>query len=164
MATSSDEFPRLVAGIDYPMFIVTTAVDDARAGCLVGFVTQASIEPARMLLCLSKANATFGVAQRAEALVVHFLGREDWELAQLFGEETGDEVDKFSRCDWTAGPRGVPVLTGCKGWTAATVLDRFDSGDHVAFLVEPFNAEARRPDEPQLSFQQVRDLSPGHPA
>jgi flavin reductase (DIM6/NTAB) family NADH-FMN oxidoreductase RutF len=164
MATSSDHFPRLVAGIDYPMFIVTAAVDDARAGCLVGFMTQASIEPARLLVCLSKANATFRVAERAEVLVVHFLGRDDRELAQLFGEETGDEVDKFSRCDWTAGPHGVPVLTGCKGWTAAMMLDRFDSGDHVAFLVEPFNAEARRPGEPQLSFQQVRDLSPGHPA
>jgi hypothetical protein len=42
------------------------------------------------------------------------------------------------------------------------VLDRFDVGDHVAFLVEPF-AAAAAPLDGQLGFQDVRDLRPGHP-
>ncbi len=161
---SAKVFAQLVSGIDYPMFIVTTAADGDRAGCLVGFVTQASIEPARMLVCLSKANATYRVAQRAEVLVVHFLGRSDRQLAQLFGEMTGDEVDKFAQCEWSSGLHGAPVLAQCKGWAAATILDRSDCGDHVAFLIEVVAAEARQPDELQLSFQQVRDFDPGHPA
>ncbi len=157
-------FQQLVAGIDYPMFIVTTAAEGRQSGCLVGFVTQSSIEPARLLVCLSKANATFEVARHAEVLVVHFLGAGDLALARLFGEETGDNVDKFAQCHWEPGPRGVPVLPQCKGWTEATILERLDCGDHVAFLVEPTTAGSARPDEPQLSFQQVRDLDPGHPA
>jgi flavin reductase (DIM6/NTAB) family NADH-FMN oxidoreductase RutF len=157
-------FQDLVASIDYPMFIVTTSARGSRAGCLVGFVTQASLKPGRLLVCLSKANYTFGVAQSADVLVVHFLGREDLALARLFGEETGDNVDKFERCDWESGLDGAPVLTQCKGWVVATILDRVDCGDHMAFLVEPVNAEANRPEEAQLSFRQVRDLDPGHPA
>jgi flavin reductase (DIM6/NTAB) family NADH-FMN oxidoreductase RutF len=160
----SPMFQQLVSEIDYPMFIVTTEADGTRAGCLVGFVTQASIEPPRMLVCLSKANATFRIAQHAKVLAVHFLGLGDRELARLFGEETGDAVDKFSRCEWQPGPRGVPVLPQCKGWAATTILQRLDCGDHVAFLVEPFDAEAPDPGEAQLSFQEVRDLRPGHPA
>jgi flavin reductase (DIM6/NTAB) family NADH-FMN oxidoreductase RutF len=159
---ASDNFNQLVAGIDYPMFIVTTVADRTRAGCLVGFVTQASMKEPRLLVCLSKANATFEVAARAEVLAVHFLGQSNRELAELFGEVTGDEVDKFSRCHWEEGPLGVPVLPECKGWVAAGILERFDCGDHVAFLVEPRAAEVRRPDEAQLSFQQVRHLDPGH--
>jgi flavin reductase (DIM6/NTAB) family NADH-FMN oxidoreductase RutF len=62
------------------------------------------------------------------------------------------------------GPRGLAVLPECKGWVAATIRNRFDLGDHVGFLVEPFVAEAPRADDPQLSFQTVRDLDPGHPA
>jgi flavin reductase (DIM6/NTAB) family NADH-FMN oxidoreductase RutF len=162
MPSNPDAFDQLVAGIDYPMFIVTTVAEGTRAGCLVGFVTQASMKQPRLLVCLSKANATFRVAERAETLAVHFLGQTELELARLFGEETGDEVDKFAKCRWDDGPRGVPVLAGCKGWVAAAILDRFDCGDHVALLTEPLAAEARRPDEGQLSFQQVRDMDPGH--
>ncbi len=157
-------FQQLVSGIDYPMFIVTTAAGEAQAGCLVGFVTQASIKPPRLLVCLSKANATFRVAQKAALLAVHFLGQDDIDLARLFGEHTGDEVDKFAHCEWVAGPSGVPVLPQCKGWVAAAILDRSDWGDHVGFLVEPLASEAREPGAPQLSFQQVRGFEPGHPA
>ena len=148
------------------MLAVTTAVDGERSGCLVGFHTQCSIDPARFLVCISKANHTFGLAQRAGTVVMHFLTDADLELATLFGEETGDEIDKFARCGWRPGPHGVPVLAGVTGWLAARVLDRFDAGDHLALLVEPFDGEAGEPDERprQLSFQQVRDMEPGHPA
>jgi flavin reductase (DIM6/NTAB) family NADH-FMN oxidoreductase RutF len=36
-------FETIVATLDYPMFIVTTAAEGRRAGCLVGFGTQTSI-------------------------------------------------------------------------------------------------------------------------
>lgn len=155
-------FQQLVSSIDYPMFIVTAVAGTTRGGCLVGFVTQASMKPPRLLVCLSKANATFTVAAAADSLAVHFLGQQDLALARLFGEETGDDVDKFARCDWREGPQRLAVLP-CKGWIGATVLSRTDNGDHVGFLVEPFAGEVLRPDEAQLSFQQVRDLHPGHP-
>jgi flavin reductase (DIM6/NTAB) family NADH-FMN oxidoreductase RutF len=70
-------------------------------------------------------------------------------------------VDKFSHCRWHPGPAG-PVLEACRQWFAGRVLNRFDVGDHVAFLVEPF-AAAARPLEGQLGFQDVRGLRPGHP-
>jgi flavin reductase (DIM6/NTAB) family NADH-FMN oxidoreductase RutF len=159
---SADAFQQLVSETDYPMFIVTTVAGATRGGCLVGFVTQASLKPSRLLVCLSKANATFTVAAAAEALAVHFLGEDDVELARLFGEETGDDVDKFARCDWREGPQRLPVLP-TKGWVGAAILTRTDNGDHVGFLVEPFAGEVVRPGEAQLSFQEVRDLRPGHP-
>ena len=152
---------RLVNRLDYPMLVVTAEAGGERAGCLVGFATQCSIDPTRFLLCLSRRNHTFRVATRAAALVAHVLGPEDGALAALFGEATGDAVDKFSHCHWRPGPAG-PVLEACRQWFAGRVLDRFDVGDHVAFLVEPF-AAAARPLEGQLGFQDVRGLRPGHP-
>ncbi|MGH3330053.1 MAG: flavin reductase, partial [Nocardioidaceae bacterium] len=70
------QFDDFVEGLDYPMFVVTTANDGHRAGCLVGFTTQASIDPPRMLVCLSVKNRTYRVAQEAEYLAVHVLGPE----------------------------------------------------------------------------------------
>lgn len=164
MSDGGAALDRLVADIDYPMYIVTAADGGRRAGCLVGFVTQCSIEPVRLLVCLSKRNLTFEVAGAAPALVVHFLSVDDQELARLFGEQTGDEVDKFASCAWDPGPDGVPVLAGGRGWVAGRVLNRLDAGDHTAFVVEPFAGESTRPDARPLTFQHVRDLEPGHRA
>ncbi len=158
------EFQALVADLDYPMFVVTAAAEGRRAGCMVGFATQCSMAPPRLLLCMSKRNFTFGVAAHAEVLVVHFLGQQDMEVARLFGGETGDEVDKFARCRWRPGPGGAPVLEAGRGWIAGNVLEQVPFGDHVGFVVEPFAGHVGDAGAPQLGFQAVRDLQPGHGA
>lgn len=156
-------FERLVSDLDYPMYVVTAAHGTDRAGCLVGFATQASINPPRLLVFVSKANETFRIATKADALGVHFLGADNKDLAELFGEESGDWTDKFARCDWQDGPAGVPVLLGVRGWIVGRVLERLDGGDHVAHLLEPIDGGAAET-APPLTLQQVRDLDPGHPA
>ncbi|MDQ1444318.1 MAG: hypothetical protein QOI20_782, partial [Acidimicrobiaceae bacterium] len=172
MPLPQEAFDRLVGSIDYPMAIVTAAASaDEMAGCLVGFTTQCSIKPPRWMVCLSKLNRTLHVAVQAPILVVHFPTVENRELAALFGHETGDEVDKFARCDWRPGPDGTtPVLTGVARWFAGQVLQHHDYGDHVGFLVQPVDAAFDTAFDPardaggQLGFQAVKDLAPGHPA
>lgn len=157
-------FQALAAGLDYPMFVVTAAAGDERAGCMVGFATQCNMDPPRLLVCISRRNATFGVASRAGVLVVHFLGEGDVELARLFGGESGDRVDKFARCRWRVGPGGAPVLEAARGWVAGDVVGQVPFGDHVGFVVEPSTGHVGDPGMPQLGFQDVRGLQPGHPA
>jgi flavin reductase (DIM6/NTAB) family NADH-FMN oxidoreductase RutF len=160
---SDGAFHSLVSNLNYPMYIVTAAADGERDGCLVGFATQASIHPPRLLVLLSKANRTFRLAQSSDTLAVHFLGRANRGLAALFGEETGDDVDKFAGCEWRGGPDGLPLLSGTRGWMVGTIIERFDAGDHVPHLLTVLSAEIDSPGE-QLDFQTVRGLHPGHPA
>ncbi|HEX2849830.1 MAG TPA: flavin reductase family protein [Acidimicrobiales bacterium] len=155
-------FQRLVARLDYPMFVVTAAASGGRSGCLVGFASQCSISPPRVVVWISKKNHTYEVAQEATALGVHVLGAHDTGLATLFGHETGDEIDKFERCAWHEGAEGAPLLDEAAGWFVGHVLDHLDTGDHLGFLLEPIDAMIR--DDPALGFQDVKDLEPGHPA
>jgi flavin reductase (DIM6/NTAB) family NADH-FMN oxidoreductase RutF len=158
-----EAFHTLVSELDYPMFIVTAAAGGQRSGCLVGFLTQGSIDPVRLLVMISKANHTSGVAKQAETLIVHFLHEGNRDLSELFGEETGDEVDKFAACSWKMGPGGAPVLLGVRGWVAGPILSRMDAGDHVAHLVEVTEAGLDQPGR-QLGYQALRGFVPGHPA
>jgi flavin reductase (DIM6/NTAB) family NADH-FMN oxidoreductase RutF len=160
----SDDWEGVVGLLDYPMFVVTTRAGDERAGCLVGFATQASIDPPRFLVGLSDKNHTYRVAQDADRLAVHVLDRDDRHLAELFGSETGDEVDKFARGRWQDGPGGVPLLDDAPAWFVGRVLSRHPLGDHVAFLVEPEAAHVRDGVLSLLTFAAVRDLDPGHDA
>jgi flavin reductase (DIM6/NTAB) family NADH-FMN oxidoreductase RutF len=160
VAATAKIFERLTAALDYPLFVVTVAVADARAGCVIGFATQTSVHPGRFLACLSRANRTQRLARDADALAVHLLPRERTDLAELFGGETGDEVDKFARCDWTEGPRGLPILAGCPSWFTGSILSRHDLGDHEGFLLAPIDA-GHEPGE-LLYFHDVKDIEPGH--
>ncbi len=157
-------FDELVASLQYPMVVVTAAADGERAGCLVGFTTQCSLDPPRFLVCLSRQNRTFRVARGASRLAVHFLGEGDVDTARLFGEETGDEVDKFARCEWDDSGDGLPVLRAGRGWLIGRVLDQVDLGDHVGFVLDVAASSAPRAAEPQLGFQHVTHLEAGHPA
>jgi flavin reductase (DIM6/NTAB) family NADH-FMN oxidoreductase RutF len=145
------------------MYIVTVvSAEGERDGCLIGFATQTSVKPPRFVACISKENRTFDAVRSAEAIVVHFLGAAQHELAALFGGETGDEVDKFDLCAWSEGPFGIPVLDDAPGWFAGRILERFDAGDHVAHLLEPVVAEDRG-GPLDLGFQAVKGIDPGHP-
>jgi flavin reductase (DIM6/NTAB) family NADH-FMN oxidoreductase RutF len=153
----------LVSELDYPMFIVTATNGRERAGCLVGFTTQCSIDPPRFLVCLSDKNRTFRVARDADVVVVHLVPAEADPLARLFGSETGDDTDKFARCAWHEGPGGTPVLDDCANWFAGRILERVPVGDHCALLLEPFAAHSDERED-AFTFHRAKRLEPGHEA
>ena len=159
----NEAFHALVSSVDYPMFIVTATAGEERSGCLVGFASQASIDPPRLIVLISKVNHTYDVAERAGALAVHFVSEANRHLASLFGEETGDQVDKFRQCRWEDGPLGTTVLPETRGWIVGRVVDRVDAGDHVIHLLDVDSAHLGLEGSP-LTFQEVRHLHPGHPA
>jgi flavin reductase (DIM6/NTAB) family NADH-FMN oxidoreductase RutF len=161
MTTIGADFARLVSRVDYTLYIVTAAYDGERAGCLIGFSSQVSIHPPRFLACLSVQNRTYRVARNAEILVVHPVPEDEEELAELFGGETGDEVDKFDRCAWEPGPGGTPVLSQLSSWFAGRVQDRIEFGDHVGFLLEPTEVHSGDLQSP-LTFRRGRWIEPGH--
>jgi flavin reductase (DIM6/NTAB) family NADH-FMN oxidoreductase RutF len=163
MTDTGPAFDALMGTLDYPMFIVTARDGDRRAGCLIGFATQACIHPRRFLACLSDKNQTYRVARGAEHLAVHFVPAGAGELAELFGGETGDETDKFARAAWHDGPEGLPILDDCENWFAGHVIDRFTLGDHVGFLLEPVAVHHGSAGQ-VFTFHRAKRIEPGHEA
>ncbi len=132
------------------------------AGCLVGFHSRCSIDPPRYLVCLSVENRTFEVASEAPAMAVHHLDAEDGAVARRFGEETGDEVDKFAGIGWSSGPAGTPVLDGVAGWWVGRIVERIPLGDHTGFVLEPVAGRVG-PDRAPFTADRAADFEPGHP-
>ena len=174
-STAAKAFSDLLSRLDMPMYVVTTVADRGggdgdgdgdgeRSGCLVGFATQCSIHPPRFLTCISEKNHTAPVIARARHAAVHVIGEDQHDLAELFGGETGDEVDKFARCAWHAGVGGVPVLDDAEGWFVGRILTSFDLGDHTGYLLEPVDAAVEGDDDAvdEFGFQDARSIEPGH--
>ena len=161
-------FDAVVEAMNNAIILVTTRAEPGdRSGCLVGFATQCSINPRRYLVCISNKNHTCAVARRAEHLAVHVIPRAAMDLARLFGEETGDEVDKFARCEWSEGPFGVPVLAGASGWFVGRIAERVELGDHIGHVLD-IEAASEAPAPAAvgdvLHVQAVMGFHPGHEA
>jgi flavin reductase (DIM6/NTAB) family NADH-FMN oxidoreductase RutF len=159
---TDDGFGTIASSLDTPLIVVTAADTRERAGCLVGFHSQSSIEPMRYCVWLSKANFTYRVALRSTHLGIHFLTAADLPLAERFGTLTGDNVDKFATVRTGPGPGGVPVLEDCPHRLMArriTVVD--DGGDHVCVMTETVAAHTGGRFEP-LRLSQAAHLQPGH--
>ncbi|HXW33004.1 MAG TPA: flavin reductase family protein [Acidimicrobiales bacterium] len=133
----------LVNRLAYPTFVVTAANELGPTGCVVGFTTQCSVNPPRLLVCLPVAAKTYRVASEAQALAVHLIDSGDSELGSLFGNDFAasddgrDRIDQFARCNWRPGRTGAPVLRDCVAWAEGDVLERLRLGDHVGFVIVP---------------------------
>ena len=162
MSEVKPSFEELGGHLDYPMYVVTAAGDGERAGCLVGFASQCSIDPPRFMVFVSDKNHTHRVALSSAALGVHVVPAEAEDLARLFGERTGDDIDKFERCEWEPGPHGVPLLQRCADRFVGVVLERRSVGDHTAFLLEPL--DVRADGDGFFPFRRAQEFEPGHEA
>jgi flavin reductase (DIM6/NTAB) family NADH-FMN oxidoreductase RutF len=162
MSGEPDDFAELIASLDPSMAVVTTVSDRARGGCLIGFHAQSSIDPARYVVWLSKANHTFRVGVHARYFAVHFLSEDDMEAARLFGTHSGDDLDKFARCAWEPGPEGLPLLADCPHrFTATRVALLDEGGDHVCVVLQPLEVAPAVPFQP-LRLSRTTHLTPGH--
>jgi flavin reductase (DIM6/NTAB) family NADH-FMN oxidoreductase RutF len=149
--------------IDFPYYVVTVRTTDGEmSGCLAGFVTQCSIDPPNFLACIAKVNHTFGVAERSDAMGLHLLGDGQHELARIFGEETGDLVDKFAQCDWRLGLTGAPLLVDSAVSMEGHILGHFSAGDHEAFMVRAERALSGEQDG-LLTYREAPHFRPAHP-
>jgi flavin reductase (DIM6/NTAB) family NADH-FMN oxidoreductase RutF len=155
-------FTDIMSSLDAPLIVVTASDGRERAGCLVGFHVQSSIEPARFCVWLSKANHTYRIALRATHLGIHFLTTGDLALAEHFGTLTGDDGDKFTSVEAHTGVGHVPVLGACANRLIArrTVLVD-EGGDHVCMAGEVVSAQSAGPFAP-LRLSQASHLEAGH--
>jgi flavin reductase (DIM6/NTAB) family NADH-FMN oxidoreductase RutF len=160
----TEAFESIVGRLDYPMFVVTTSTPTERAGCLVGFGTQCSIDPPRFLACISDKNRTYRVLQDAQSMAVHLVPEQGDHIVELFGGETGDDTDKFTRIAWRPGPDGLPIIGDCPSWFAGRILERIPFGDHVGHLLEPFAGEDAGPGTGWFPFSRAKQVDPGHEA
>lgn len=159
---ADNDFSELMLAGDPAMVIVTTMVEDERAGCLVGFHCQSGIDPQRYSVWLSKANHTYRVALRARYFAVHVLSSDDYEVAERFGTQSGESTDKFAGLEVGDGPGGVPVLTDLANRVIVERLTMVDDGsDHVCVSTRVLSARHSDDLEP-LRLSQVTHLQAGH--
>ena len=104
------------------------------------------------------------MAADATHLAVHVFDREHLDVVELFGERTGDTVNKFDHCHWHSGPAQIPILDDAAAWFVGKILDDSPSATTSGTCWSRWAATRRIELEHWVSFGDVHDLQPGHEA
>ena len=101
-------------------------------GAPTGFTCQAfsslSLQPPRIVLCVSRSSSSWPVISAGGAFCVNVLAQHQHALSERFARSGGD---KFADVDWSAAPSGSPRLTGASAWIDCRPHTELDGGDHL---------------------------------
>jgi flavin reductase (DIM6/NTAB) family NADH-FMN oxidoreductase RutF len=163
MSETDTGFDEIVDAANTSVVIVSAGAGGEVDACLVGFHCQCSIEPLRYAIWLSKANRTCRIATKAGALRVHWVPRDRMDLAELAGGMSLDRhPDKMQRLRWRSTVGGTILVEGTGGSFGGEILHTHDDGDHICFVVAPFDVITS--DADVLRFRDVADVRAGHDA
>lgn len=152
MSRPLDDLDAVIERLDTTVCVVTSIWEGRPAGCLVTYLTPASLQPRRLLVLTSHENLTHQVVERSGVLAVNLVPRHKLEWHHHFGYRSGREIDKFAALDWRPGATGAPLLGESLGWVEGNVVASLDCGDHTARLVEPVAARLLMADTPPLTM------------
>ncbi len=153
-----------MAMLDGPVFVVTTQADGQPSGCLISFATQTSVRPPSFMVAIPRSSGACDAVRQSEHLAVHVLAQHQVVLAELFENDADDQAEKFGRCSWRVGPRGMPILDEAIAWFVGRTAYWIEIGDHVGYIVEPVAGWAPESYEDVLYLSDLDDLEPGHEA
>ncbi|MER5203854.1 flavin reductase family protein [Streptomyces sp. NPDC002825] len=145
MAIDAQDFRRFFGSFPTAVSVVTT-VDGhgAPRGFTCSAVTEVSMEPPLLLICVGKGSQTLPALHSHGAFVVHVLAEGGEELATTFASRSRE---KFAGREWrpSTAAAGAPVLAeGVLGHAECTVTRAVDAGDHWIFLGRVEAAELRQ--------------------
>ena len=127
---AADAFGRIVAAIDYPMYVVTTrGSTDSRTCGLPGRIRRPGQYRARRFWwhCRDKTTHTGSPGRNASGGSPVAEGCNGTRRA--IRGSTEDSIDKFSRCEWTEGGEHAHS-GGATAWFVGRIHARWDFGDH----------------------------------
>jgi flavin reductase (DIM6/NTAB) family NADH-FMN oxidoreductase RutF len=121
-------FRRHAAGVA----IITAAGREGPVGFTATSLASVSVEPPLLSFNVSRTASSWPALAVAGHLAVHILRHDQAGLAALFSTPGADRFGPDT--PWTAGPWGLPVLSGCAGVLVAATEQRVSAGDHAVVI------------------------------
>lgn len=129
--------------MNYGLYIVSTKSGDQTAGCVVNTLTQATVQPARLLVTIHKDNQTERLIEESGVFAAVALAQSaQMELIGDFGFRCSRDLDKFANWAHTEDENAVPYLTEqTVARYSCRVVGKLDAGTHMVFLGEVQEAQ-----------------------
>lgn len=119
--------------------VVTAMGPTSPAGFTCQAFSSLSLDPPRVLLCVSRTSTSWPAIRSSTSFCVNVLAQQQRSLCERFARSGGD---KFEGVSWTASPDGAPRLDGAAAWIDCRVHTEHDGGDHLVVIGDVRRVEA----------------------
>ena len=125
---------------DYEINVITTTDGTRVNGQCATWVTQVSLEPQLIAVCLGLERYTSEIVKKSNVLAVNVLAKEQANLVPHFGYRSGRDFDKFANVSYKTAVTGSPIIDGVFAYFDCKVKEIYPGGDHEIFLCEVVDA------------------------
>ena len=111
--------------------LVSAKDDDGPFAMVIGSFGSVSLDPPLVQFLPGKESATWKRISSTGKYCVNVLGESQLDLSNSFFNK---EIDPFDAIDWTPGPTGSPIISGCVAWVDCSIQAVHEAGDHYIVI------------------------------
>ena len=136
--------------LSYGLYVIGAKDGERNVGCLVNTVTQSTVEPVTLTVCVNKDNYSNECIKKAKAFSVSILSEQAKEgVFGVFGFASSKERDKFAEIPTGLTPGGLPYVSeGVTGYLQCKVIGVVENFTHTIFIGEVEEAENLSKEKP----------------
>lgn len=113
--------------------VVTSQHNGERYAMAATAVSELSLDPPSMLVCVNRAASLHGPLSDAAPFAINILHRTQQAVASRCSGPVKGEA-RFELGDWTIGALGMPCLRGAQAQIVCRSAGRLDHGTHTVFI------------------------------
>ena len=133
--------------------VVTSVNDDQWVGITASSLTSVSLEPPRILICVSKRLYTHQVITQSGVFAVNMLTAEQVDWGMRVAGMIPELTDRCAGIDVRLAETGSPILPDVLGWLDCRVAHAYDGGDHTIFVGDVLAAGSADDAQPILYYR-----------
>lgn len=149
---------RLFMTLTQGVYVVGVAEAGLHNAFTASSVMQVSMQPPMLGLAVNPGNASYPLLVAGGIFTVTVLQNDQRALADLFGNHSARDTDKFDAVSWHAAPSGVPVLDDGLSYFECRLMSKLPAGDHVVVLAEVTGGDFLHPHARPLQYSELGDL------
>lgn len=121
---------KIVNDDDSKVFVATSVHQEAKAGFVITWVSEASLnrKNPKIILIVSKYNETLKVMERSRKFCLNLLSKGQKDEFCVFGLKSSKEVDKFTTFRHNTTDYGIELL-GSSGFVNCRIDEVFETPD-----------------------------------
>jgi flavin reductase (DIM6/NTAB) family NADH-FMN oxidoreductase RutF len=150
---SEEQFKSLLGEYATTVTVVTTQIEDRKAGLTVSSFCSVSLTPPLVLICVEKEARTNKLLVEGADFTVNILRDDQTEVSQRFAEPGLAIEDQLRNLNYSLPERGGPILTESLAWMTCEQYETTDGGDHVIYVGEVLEGQPETEGNPLLYYQ-----------
>jgi flavin reductase (DIM6/NTAB) family NADH-FMN oxidoreductase RutF len=140
--------------LPYGLYVLTARSEEGTNAATVSWLSQASIEPPRIVVTLGNNTGIWHQVRQAGTFAVNVLGSGQKHLASVFFRRVEPEGNSLGGASFHEGVTGAPILDEVPAYLECRVVEMIDAGDHTLFLADIIEAGVQS-DLPALSLDET---------